>query len=68
MTVKRLVFVIVCIASLAGCGKVGFSGSMDQLVGDWAELKLPPGCVPQQIAAEHNAGVAVLCKDGRIFH
>jgi hypothetical protein len=53
---------------LCGCGKLGVSGNVAQLVGNWAEVKLPDGCKVKQIAAERDSGVAVLCEDGRIFH
>ena len=55
-------------AGLAGCGKLGVSGTVNQMVGDWAEVKLPAGCTPKQIAGEEGSGVIVLCEDGRIFH
>jgi hypothetical protein len=56
------------VGSLAACGKIGVTGMVDQAMGNWAQVKLPDGCVPRQIAAEANSGVAVLCKDGRVFH
>ena len=60
--------VILALSLLAGCGKVGVSGVMSQVVGNWAEVKLPDGCVAKSISAEENSGVAVLCEDGRVFH
>lgn len=51
-----------------GCAKYGLSGCASQALGDWAEVAPPPGCKVRQIAAEPNAGVVVLCDDGRIFH
>lgn len=62
----RWLIILCCV--LGGCSKVGVSGLANQLVGDWAEVQLPQGCRPQQIAAEAGAGVAVLCEDGRVFH
>lgn len=53
---------------LAGCQKVGVGGVLNQLKGDWAEVHLPKDCIAKQISAEENAGVAVLCMDGRVFH
>lgn len=53
---------------LCGCQKLGVSGHLSQLVGDWAQVKLPPDCKAKQISAEEGTGVAVLCEDGRVFH
>lgn len=59
---------MVAVLVLAGCGKIGITGAIDQAVGNWAELRLPAGCVAKQISVEHDSGVAVLCEDGRVFH
>jgi hypothetical protein len=64
---KVTLIVAMCLL-LGACAKVGFSGSMSQLVGDWAEVRLPPGCKVKQIAGEEGTGVIVLCEDGRLFH
>lgn len=53
---------------LAGCGKVGVSGSWNRAFGNWAQVTLPPGCAAKQIAADEHGGVSVLCEDGRVFH
>ena len=53
---------------LSGCGKLGVSGHIDQMFGNWAQVNLPPGCKPKQISAEEGSGTAVLCEDGRVFH
>lgn len=53
---------------LTGCDKMGASGIVNQTFGNWAEIKLPDGCVAQQIASSSDSGVAVLCEDGRVFH
>ena len=65
----RMMFIIALLgATLAGCGKLGLSGSFNQAVGNWARVSLPDGCNVKQIAAEHDNGVAILCEDGRVFH
>jgi hypothetical protein len=56
------------VGSLVGCGKVGAGGALNQAFGNWAQVQLPNGCIAQQISAESSSGVAVLCKDGRVFH
>jgi hypothetical protein len=60
--------ILIALLLLSGCAKLGVSGVMSQAVGDWAQIRLPQGCIAQQIAAEEHGGVAILCKDGRIFH
>lgn len=64
---KKTLIVVICL-SLAGCGKLGIGGHISQLVGNWAEVKLPDGCKAKQVSAEEGSGVAVLCEDGRVFH
>lgn len=59
---------LAALLTLAGCGKIGVSGVVSQVVGNWAEVKLPANCQAKQISAEENSGVAVLCEDGRVFH
>lgn len=54
--------------TLTACGKIGLSGIVNQSFGNWTELQLPSGCIPKEIAAEDESGVAVLCEDGRVFH
>lgn len=66
LTVLTLFFVVCTVIS--GCQKLGVSGHILQLVGDWAQVRLPPGCIPKQVAAEEGGGVVVLCEDGRVFH
>ena len=61
-------YILLCLLTLAGCGKIGVGGTMKQLVGDWAQVTLPDGCKAKQIAGEEGNGVIVLCEDGRIFH
>lgn len=69
MKTVRLVSAIALLSvTLAGCDKYGGGGRLNQLLGNWTEVKLPDGCVAKQIAAEHVSGVVVLCEDGRIFH
>jgi hypothetical protein len=53
---------------LAGCDKVGVSGSINRAFGSWAPVSLPSGCTAKQIAADEHGGVSVLCEDGRVFH
>lgn len=65
---KKVLILCACALSLGACSKLGLGGVGAQMVGDWAEVNLPAGCVVQQIAAEHDNGVAILCKDGRVFH
>ncbi len=65
---KRVLIIAALMLPLVGCGKVGVGGSVKQIFGDWAEVKLPDGCRAKQISAEESSGVAVLCEDGRIFH
>lgn len=65
----KKVFLLAAIAVvLSGCGKTGIGGAINQQFGDWAEIRLPTGCVAKQISAEESSGVAVLCEDGRVFH
>jgi hypothetical protein len=64
----RLIGVIILGLSLAACGKVGCSGTVDRAFGSWAAVKLPDKCVAKQIAADEHGGVSVLCEDGRVFH
>lgn len=64
---KKIMMVMFAL-SVAGCGKVGVSGVMSQITGSWAEVRLPPGCIVKQIAAESDSGTAILCEDGRVFH
>lgn len=59
---------IACGVLLAACGKVGVGGYWSQAVGNWAEVRLPAGCVPKLIAGEEGNGVIVYCEDGRLFH
>lgn len=63
---KTLIFAAILML-LAGCNKYGGS-RWNHVIGDWAEVHMPAGCVPKQVAAEEAAGVVVLCEDGRIFH
>ena len=61
-------FLLLCAVALAGCGKLGVSGEIQQLEGNWAQVKLPDGCKVKQVAGEESSGVIVLCEDGRVFH
>ena len=63
-----IVGILVLSVCLSGCGKMGFSGTVGHLVGNWAEVQLPQGCKVKQMAAEEGNGVVVLCEDGRVFH
>lgn len=65
---KRTVIAITMLLMLSACGKLGVSGHISQFVGNWAQINLPDGCKPKQIAAETGNGVAVLCEDGRVYH
>lgn len=65
-----LVLVGLCLLGtllIGACGKIGVGGHIDQLVGNWAEVSLPPGCKAKMIAADGQT-TAVLCEDGRVFH
>lgn len=64
----RLIIALTLCVLVAACGKVGAGGSLNRLVGNWAPVTLPPGCVAKQIAADEHGGVSVLCEDGRVFH
>lgn len=65
----RIALIVVLLAvGLSACGKVGIGGSISHTFGNWAEVAMPDGCKPKQIAAEEGNGVVVLCEDGRIFH
>jgi len=64
----RIAVISASILLFSGCNKLGSGGVMAQIAGDWAQVKLPQGCVAKQIAAESGSGVAVLCEDGRVFH
>ena len=61
-------FALFLLFLLSGCDKIGVSGTIDHVFGNWAEVKLPAGCQPKQIAGEEGSGVILLCQDGRIFH
>lgn len=65
---KSLSVALIALLLLSGCGKLGFSGHVSQMFGNWAEVKLPDGCKARQISAEEGSGVAILCEDGRVFH
>lgn len=65
---RRVLIVFAAAAGLAACGKYGMTGHVSHMLGNWAEVSLPDGCVAKQIAAEEGSGVAVLCEDGRVFH
>lgn len=65
---KRTLLALGLLLALSACDKYGVNGSVNQTFGNWAEVHIPAGCVPVQIAAEHESGVVVLCRDGRIFH
>ena len=60
--------IIVAAAALSGCGKIGGGGILNQMVGNWAEVRLPDGCKAKLIAGEEKGGAIVLCEDGRLFH
>lgn len=68
MEINKLIMAALLALILAGCGKMGGSGTIHQAFGNWAELKLPKDCVPKQIASSSDIGVALLCEDGRLFH
>lgn len=59
---------LLALTALAGCGKYGAGTALDRLIGNWAPIAPPSGCVVKQIAAEESGGLAVLCEDGRLFH
>ena len=63
-----IICVLITAVALTACDKIGGTGTLNQMVGNWAEVKLPKGCVAKQIAGEEGSGVIVLCEDGRIFH
>jgi len=65
---KKLTVILVLAMALGACGKLGVGGTLAQAAGNWAEVRLPAGCVPKQVAAEEGSGVVVLCEDGRVFH
>jgi hypothetical protein len=60
--------ILIALLLLAGCAKIGISGHVAQVVGNWAEVHPPEGCQVLQIAAEEGSGTALLCADGRVFH
>lgn len=64
----KTISLILAAVLLSSCGKLGISGIASQVVGNWAEVKLPLGCVAKQVAGEEGSGVIVLCEDGRVFH
>jgi len=65
---KNAIIALALTLTLAGCDKVGADGTVAQMLGSWAQVTLPDGCIAKQIAASENNGVAVLCEDGRVFH
>lgn len=67
---KPMIFIVLIsgLTILTGCDKVGAGGAMNQLIGNWAEVNIPEGCIVKQISAEESGGVAILCEDGRVFH
>jgi len=68
MKLTKYIILTSLLLTITACDKIGGSGMINQALGNWAEVELPDGCVAKQIAAEGNAGVAVLCEDGRVFH
>lgn len=68
MRSKRIILLVILFISLTACDKMGATGILNQNLGNWAELKLPKYCVPKEIASSSDAGVALLCEDGRLFH
>lgn len=67
MAIRFWAITLVCVV-MSACGKVGVSGHWNRAFGNWAEVRLPPGCTARQIAADENGGVSILCEDGRVFH
>ncbi|HTK84180.1 MAG TPA: hypothetical protein VL625_03755 [Patescibacteria group bacterium] len=65
---KNIIFAFIACTVIAGCGKIGAGGAVNQLMGNWAEVKLPADCKVKQIAGEEESGVIILCEDGRVFH
>lgn len=65
---KKLIVLGLIVLSVAACDKMGVGGVVNQAVGNWAQIKVPEGCVVTQIASSSDSGVAVLCEDGRLFH
>lgn len=68
MRIRIMSIIALLGVTLAGCGKLGVTGRLNQAVGNWAQVSLPDGCSVKQITAEHDNGVAILCEDGRVFH
>ncbi len=64
----KLIILIILTGALMGCDKMGVQGVINRNLGNWAEINLPENCVPAQIASSSDAGVVVLCQDGRLFH
>lgn len=64
----KLIILTALLITLTGCGKLGVNGTVNQALGNWAQVNVPDGCVPKQIAAENDSGVVLLCEDGRLFH
>lgn len=65
---RKIILIATMSVALAGCGKIGVSGRIDHLIGNWAPVSLPDGCAVKQIAAEESvSGVVILCQDGRVF-
>ncbi len=67
MKIKLAILAILAVA-LVGCGKMGVAGHINQAFGNWAQITVPKDCVPKEIASSSDAGVALLCEDGRLFH
>lgn len=65
---KKIVILAATCLLLSACGKLGLSGRIDHMIGNWAPVNLPDSCKVKQISAEEGSGVAVLCEDGRVFH
>lgn len=65
---NKLIISSIFIVMLTGCNKMGVQGIVNRNLGNWAEINLPENCVPAQIASSSDAGVVVLCTDGRLFH
>lgn len=63
----KLIILATLLITLTACGKLGVTGTINQELGNWAQVNVPDGCVPKQIAAEGNSGVVMLCEDGRVF-
>ena len=64
---NRILALVALSLALAGCDKVGVTGKVNMMMGNWAEVTLPKDCRVRQVTASAQH-LIVLCEDGRVFY